>query len=464
MKKNNLARNTAFLGICSLLNKGLMFVMVPFFSRWLSTEEYGTFDVLSTYVSLLIPVITLACGNAIFRLAVEKNEKDSKAEYISNGLFLVLTNIVISLVLITLWKAYFGFEQYLPFIVILVAEVLDNYFQGYLRALKKLELYAISKSIGTVATAVMVTLFVRVLNWGLSGIIYGYATGFVLADITVIIATRYREYVSLKNFSKGKIRELVSYSAPLIPNDISWWVINASDRAIINIFLGATSNGIYSIACKIPNICAAVFGVFGISWQEAATDMVDEDGRNHYYQSVFSKVLRVIISLCIGILACNFLFFGWIFDIKYIDARFYAPILVTSIIFSTLSQFFGGIQISLKRPKENGVSTVIGAIVNVGVHLALVKAVGLYAAAVSTLVSNMVVMLIRQVKLKDTVRIYIDKQMFFLMILYLYFAAICYVDVNVLVSIINLVIAGVVFVFINKDICFKFLRKIAPKR
>ena len=76
--ENRLAKNTVMLSICTLLNKGLLFLMVPLFSRWLTVEEYGNYDVLATYVSLLIPIITLASSNAVFRLTVDKNELDSK--------------------------------------------------------------------------------------------------------------------------------------------------------------------------------------------------------------------------------------------------------------------------------------------------------------------------------------------------------------------------------------------------
>ncbi|MCD7817562.1 MAG: oligosaccharide flippase family protein, partial [Lachnospiraceae bacterium] len=402
MKKVNLAKNTMLLSFCTFINKGLMFVMVPFFSRWLSTEDYGTFDVFSTYVSLLIPIITLACSNAVFRLSVDKESKSDKSIYISNGLLIVLSNLLIAFILLFLWKCFAGFDYFVAFTILLVAEVLDNYFQGFLRAIKRLELYAISKSVGTVITALAVTLFVRVLDGGLQGILYGYAVGFILTDVAIILITNYKSYFNPKKFSQNGIRELVSYSLPLIPNDVSWWIINVSDRTIINFFLGAASNGIYAIAYKVPNICSSVFSMFSISWQEAATDMVNESDRNAYYQSVFSKMLNVLLTLCTGILACNFILFGWVFDAKYYEARLYAPILVSAIIFSSLSQFFGGIQISLKRPKENGVSTVIGAITNLLVHFLLINIIGLYAAAISTLASNVVVMLIRQFKLKDT--------------------------------------------------------------
>ena len=92
----NLFKNTLILSICTIVNKGLLFLMIPLFSRWLSVEEYGFYDVFATYVSLLIPIITLASSNAVFRLSVDKEDNKEKKFYISNGFYIVLFNSVIA--------------------------------------------------------------------------------------------------------------------------------------------------------------------------------------------------------------------------------------------------------------------------------------------------------------------------------------------------------------------------------
>lgn len=462
-RKNNLAKNTIMLSIGTFLNRGLMFVMVPFFSRWLSSEDYGTFDVFSTYVSLLIPFITLASSNAVFRLSQDVESDEGRKVYISNGALIILSNTLIATIILLLWKCFVGFDYLLPFWFLLVGEVLDNYFQGYLRAIKKLSIYAVSKSIGTVLTSILVTLFVYFMNLELSGILYGYAFGYIITDIFVAVLTKYHRFFSVKFFSLTGIKELVSYSYALIPNDVSWWIINVSDRTIINIFLGAAANGVYAIACKVPNICSSVFGMFNISWQEAATEMISDDQRNKYFQDVYRKMVSILLSLCGGMLCCNFILFDFIFDIRYSDARYYAPILVSAIIFSSLSQYFGGIQISLKRPKENGATTVLGAVINLVVHIALVRYVGLYAAAVSTLVANIAVMFARKVKLKKIVSVKLQKTEYLYILFYIYFFISCYVKLNYVVCLVNLALAIILFIVINREYMNTIIKKLTHK-
>ena len=50
------------------------------------------------------------------------------------------------------------------------------------------------------------------------------------------------KYIKLKQNDKNLLKEILKYSVPLIPNMISWWVVNASDRTIVTAILGIAQN------------------------------------------------------------------------------------------------------------------------------------------------------------------------------------------------------------------------------
>lgn len=459
MKKTNLAKNTILLSIGTILTKGVSFIMIPFFSRWLSTENYGTFDLLTTYVTMFIPLLMLSTGDGIFRFGVEEKTIEGKAEHITNGFCILLAGLLVVLIGGTTAHVAYGWAYALPFCLMLAGELINKYLQSFLRAVKKLNIYSFCSAISTLFIFASVTLFVKILDMGLSGMIYGYAFGYLFGDITIIFWTKWWTYLC-KNYSWKGIKKLIVYSLPLIPNSISWWIINVSDRTIINVFLGAASNGIYAIACKIPNLCSSVFSVFSISWQETASEMIDDNDRNRYFNQVYNTMYMTLLSLCWGILSCNFILFNWIFDARYYGAHLYTPLLVTSVIFSSLSLFFGGIQISFKQPKANGMTTVVGAVVNVTVHLALVKVIGLHAAVVSTLVSNAVVTWLRQYLLRKRVALHIYKKNWLFTIFYVYIMVCVYFKLPLALDVINLLAACVMFLVVNKSYAQKILSKV----
>lgn len=293
--------------------------------------------------------------------------------------------------------------------------------------------------------------------------ILGYGFGYILGDIAIVLVTKYWKYLRFKSVSFAGMKELVSYSYALIPNSVAWWFINVSDRTIIKIFLGAASNGIYAISYKIPNILSSVFSVFSVSWQQSATECVNDDDRDRYFSDVYNKMVATLLTLCCGILSLNSWMFNFIFDSKYYAGHLYAPVLIGGTVFATISQFYGSIQISLKQPKENGITTVIGAAANVVIHLALIRFIGLYAAAISTILSEIIVCILRRQRLAKSVTLTLSGQSICYFAVYLVFTGLAYYITNPIVNVVSVIAATIIVVYANKSFILKFVRKLKTK-
>ncbi len=457
-KKNDLLKNTLLLSAGTMMTKVLQFVMIPFFTAWLTVSDYGVFDLLCTYVTLLIPIITLSSGQAMFRFLVDQ-KKDEEKKIVTSGLFVYILNILIVCLIIMLIKIFKGWSLAVPFIALFVSQTLNDYFQGFVRGVKKLNIYSLCMALSTLFIAIFSTIFIKICNLGLNGIIYGYALGYFIGNIFIFLLTHYWKYFSLKDLSFNTIIKMIKYSYVLIFNDISWWVVNVSDRTIIKFFIGSVANGIYAIANKIPSLCTSVFGMFSISWQQTASEKANDEDRDKFINEVYNRSTATIISLCIGIISCNFIFFDYIFGSDYSLARFHTPILTCSIIFNSISQFLGGIQISFKNPKENGISTVLAAIVNVVVNLSLINFIGLYAASISTLVANVFIVIFREIRLKNKIKLKLDNNVKIYFLIFMYFVIVQYIFYNqIWLSIVNLCFAGLLFIYINKSF-FKIILK-----
>ena len=191
--------------------------------------------------------------------------------------------------------------------------------------------------------------------------------------------------------------------------------------------------------------------MFGISWQEAASDSINDVDRKQYFSSVYKKTLTSICSIVMVLLACNFILFDFMFDPGYSDARLYLPILGISIVFVVLGQFFGGIQIGLKKPKQNGISTAVGAAINLVLTIGLMPAIGLYAACVSTLIANIAIAAIRILLLRKVVSARLGRRGVTSLLLLLYFFSTCYIDCGLMFETANLIVAVICFFLLNKS-------------
>lgn len=462
-QSDSLSKNTFLLMFGTFLNKGLQFLVVPFFSRWLTTAEFGEFDLLCTYVSLLIPIISLSVQEAMFRFSIDEADEYRKKAYITNSFAIYIINYLFAVGVLLCFREKIGNRIFIVFCFYLFSELLSVFLRGYLRAVKKLNIYSISMSISSIFMAVFVTIFVFCLNMGLEGILLGYAVGTFVGDFLICLFSRFYRMLSFEQLKIGRIRELISYSAPLIPNDIAWWVMNASDRQIINIFFGSSANGIYAVTHKIPALCSVIFNMFSVSWQQEVVTRINDDDRDEYFNMILNYLLKILLTLCASLLAGSFIIYYYIFDNKYFDAILYSPILIFSAVFLAVSQFFGGIQIALKQPKQNGFTTVVGAIVNLLTHFLLYRYIGLYAAATSTFLANAVIVYLRAVLVKNEFKIHITKETFIIFVGFLYFFLIAYIHTNMIFNWFNLFLAGCFFVIVNRDFILKIINRLLKK-
>lgn len=462
-RESKLMKNTAILGIGAIFSKGLVFLMIPFFSRWLSVDDYGNFDLYSTYITLLIPFMTLSSGEAIFRFLIDADKNEEKKQIITNGLLIFGIGNAVTIAIAMTYFIQSSKNIAIPFCCFLFCEAMNQFALTYLRGIKQLTLYTICNIMSMVGIAVFVTLFVKLLSLGLAGMLYGYATGYLISSIYALTATKFHSYIDLKTIESREVKELVKYSAPLIPNAISWWIVNASDRTIINMFLGSVANGIYAIAYKVPSLCTTLFSVFNISWQENVSSAINDEDRETYFTKIFTNMTKILISICVCILSIDFILFHYIFADKYFEGMNYVPILITSCIFTVISQFFGGIFIGLKEPKYNGGTSVMAAIVNIVTHLLLIKVCGLYAAALSTIISFAVLCIVRYVIIRKRFSFSFDKKILLYIFIYCYFIVMHYLDIMIF-NWFNILIAGCIFLYVNKEFVIKFLNQYKKRR
>lgn len=457
-REKRLMKNTTVLTIGTIFSKVIMFFMTPLFIRWLSQEDYGVFDIITTYVALIIPLVTLEIGQAAFRFLMI--EGDNKNETITITMILsTIACIIISIILF--FVSFFIIpikESYISIVLYIFAEVFNLSLTMIARGKKRLVDYTLSNILYAMIMPISVYVLVYVYDLGMSGILLGYAIGYFVSNIYMFIKLEVFKNIKFTEITKKKWRDMLKYSIPLIPTDVSWWIMNVSDRTIVTVFLGATSNAILAVANKIPNICQTLFNVFHLSWQESAIDSLKDEDKSVYYSKIFNNLIKVTILICIVVMSCNFIFFDYIFTDEYYFGFYLVPILIISIIESMVAQFLGSIYIANMESKKSAYTTIYSAIINLIIHFVLINVVELYAAAISTLCAYLFLMLLRYFDINKKISIKFDnKNIIFLLILLYYFIT-TYINNNVL-NIVNLILSGIIFIVFNKKLMINIIKR-----
>ena len=85
-RNKELAINTVILGIGQLIPKFLAIVLLPLLTSYLTTEEYGNYDLILSIASLLIPVVTMQIQQAVFRYLLASKSAENKTLYVTGSL------------------------------------------------------------------------------------------------------------------------------------------------------------------------------------------------------------------------------------------------------------------------------------------------------------------------------------------------------------------------------------------
>lgn len=461
MKRNEeLLNNTIIIAIGTFTTKLLSFLLVPFYTIWLSPEDYGTYDLLVTYISFVIPFITVQLEQAIFRFCMEQKSKAKK--YYSNAMQIVLFNMIICNVLIFLLMK--KSDYLLSFVLYFNAYAIYTCSSEYLRGIGKLKLYSLINIIVSFFIVGFNIVFVYLLKYQVNGMLLSYGLANMIGVIIILAREKLIDLDTFKLKDRHTKYEMIKYSLPLIPNSISWWITNVSDRTIINWFLGSFYNGIYAVACKIPLIVNLFFSVFNLSWQQIAIVTLNDDDKKDYYNSIYDSLLKFLYSSGFCILILSTFIFKFVLDREYYEGIKQIPFLLNGVIFLSLAQFLSGIFLANKDTKNVGKSTIIAAIVNLCVNLIFIKLIGLYAASISTLISYIVMFLGRFWKLKDMFNYKIIIKNILIYNFFFFLLSILVSYDNLIFNIFLLLISIIFFIAINMKLLGTLINKIFRRK
>jgi len=458
-KKKSLMKNTIIIFLGKLCTQLISFFLLPLYTSYLTTSDYGLVDLITTYVTLLVPIITLELEMSIFRYLVDSRGKDKDTKtLISNNFYLLGIALSIFSAIYFIVTRFWNFDyQFIIWINILVCTLSGNFLQ-ISRGFGKTLDFSISCIITGLTTVLSNIILIVFLGMGADGMIISMALANGLCSLYLFIKLKLYKLIDFSIVDKKLIKEMYAYSIPLIPNGVSWWIVNVSDRTIISWVLGASSNGIYAISNKFPTLLSSLLGIFNLSWSESAALHINSPDRDEFFSDITNTVTKLFSCLGVGMIACMPFVFPILIDSKFNDAFNYIPILVLGSVFNVVVCLYSGVYIAKKMTKQVSNTAIIGAIINIGINALLVKFIGLYAAAISTALSYLAMLLYRHFDLKKHVNITFEKGLLLKSILIFTFAIVIYYQRNLILDIISLVVVCIYSFVMNKEFlnsCFK---------
>ena len=395
-KYKTLASNTALISMGTFGSKLLVFLMVRFYTGYLTTTEYGIADLITQTANLLLPVISLGVANGVFRFAMESNI-DKKSVF-STGVYTIALGGLSFLVIAPILSLFKVFSGYVWLIVVYtIASCFHSLCSQYIRALGSTAFFAVQGIINTSLVIVFNILFLAVFDIGITGYVLSVALADFLATALIVVREKLWKQLTFK-VNRNTFNGILKYSIPMIPATIFWWVTSVSDRYMVNGFIGAGANGIYTVSYKIPTFLTLISTVFMQAWQFSAVTESEKDKNEHidFFSKVWGSFQSVMFIAGTVVVALSIPLIKILTTDAFFEAWKYVPILALAMIFSAFANFMGSVYIVEKRSKNSFLTSMLGAVLNVILNFILIpSSLGVQGASIATLVSYFAVFVIR---------------------------------------------------------------------
>lgn len=452
-REKDLIKNTAILSVGKFLPQLTAFITLPILTQYLTKGEYGTYDLVSTLVMLVLPICTLQIQTAAFRFLIEcRGDKEKSTIIISNIFFVTVPISCLASIVVQ-----FFFPEQTVIVRILIAlylflDTINLTIGQATRGLGKNFDYSVASILLSVVNMIGIVLGVWLLKLGFTAVLGAQCLTLLVSCTFMAVRTKLLSYCTVSAINKKSIIEMLRYSWPMIPNNLSNWALKLSDRLVITAALGVEVNAVYAVANKIPNILAIAQSVLVMAWQENASIVAKDEDAAEYYSKMLKTTFKLMFGFTALLIAGTPIIFTLLIKGDYSEAYYQMPVLILAMFFSVMSSYFGGIYIAHKKTLNVGISTAIAAAINLAIDLCCVNVIGIWAGSISTLVAYAFLYFYRMFNSQkfQPFKINYAEQSILLLIL-LIMLVICFMN-NHILNIINFFSGIILFLVFNREI------------
>lgn len=389
-------KDSAVYAVPAFVSRGLSIFLLPLYTRVLSPADYGSLDLLLVFASIVNLTVALEVSQGVARFYGSEPSADRRIEYASSAFWFTVVCYTIFALLALVYAAelstlVMGREDLVTAFQIGILYIwLNGIFyviQGQFRWERRSKRYAAVSLLVTFCTAAVAVWLAYALRLGLEGLLFGMLTG---VAVGVVYGLWHLRRSFRFRFSRDRLREMLIFSAPLVPSGIAVFITTYVDRMMINHYLSVGDVGLYGIGYRLANVVVLVM----VGIRTALTPLVYAHHHEADTPTQLARIFRFFVAAAllgfatitlfaidILVLLTNPAFYGGAEVVIY---------LVPAILLAQMYIFAPGISIARKTYLILWVN-VLGAIVNTLLNWLLIPWMGLIGAALATMLGYLCV-------------------------------------------------------------------------
>lgn len=405
-KKTELIKNTLIIALGKMSTQFLTFLLLPVYTSKISSAEYGNIDLIISYSTFLIPIITIQQEFAVFRFLIDARGDDRKvAGIISTGVFNMLKLLLPFSIIATpiLFLLKIKFAEWI--ILNILATATLSFFLQVSRGVGESLKYSVTSILTGMINVGLNLFFIFGLNLGGEAILIASVISSIIGVCYLIGLLRLTDKIAKAFVEKDIKKMLIRYSLPVMLNGVAWWVVNASDRTIMAYFVSLSAVGVYAAANTFASVVNGLFYIFSMSWSESASMHLKSKDAEGYFSDVFNSMVKIFTFICSALIFALPIAFRFLIKQDYRESYNYIPLLVLGALICGIANYYSCIYSALLVPQKIMKTTLIAGIVNVLIDLVLVHFIGVYAAIISTIIAFSIMLVMRHLDIIKLIKI-----------------------------------------------------------
>ncbi|UGV40623.1 flippase [Methanococcoides orientis] len=403
MSKTKFIKDVGLIGITQVITSLGAFLLLPIITKSLGTYYYGMWAQIHVTIGLLTPLAMMGLSMGFMRFFSSVTDK----EIIKEGLYSILIFIVCSSLLFSsilffsadlLASIFFQdqnasyFLRIASFLIFFNATNMITLF--YFRVFRQINIFSYFSIFKSLGTLILAMLFL----WAGFGL-FGLILAFLIIQFILFIVSMYG-IISQIGFIFPKfiyIREYLRFSLPLTPNSLIRWITDSSDKYMVTYFLGLGSVGIYSAAYSIGWLIHLFISPIQVILYPELSKLYDEGKEDQvklYLSYSMKYFLMIAIPAVFGLTALGKPLLEILTNSDFVSGSIVIPFIALSGVLAGVFQILINITHLVKDTKFNLYIYLIAATFNIILNLILIPKIGILGAAISTMISFIVMVII----------------------------------------------------------------------
>ena len=381
--------------ICGMLGNA---IIVPVYTSLLSPEQYGLYSLSIATLSFLCIIFSDWVGLSGLRFFRQHQMTQDMPKYLTTLVTMLASNLFLMFVLSFLFRNWFYAQFNIPvkYLFAILFLIIPVAIRALLFQLLRAQLKSVSYTISTIANQLMTIflsiIFVKYCHMGAVALLLGMGISISLTDLLLIYQSNVLSWFRIQKIEWKSVLPIMIYGIPIAATSLSAWIINQSNKFIMNSIHGFSQVGLVGVAYSLTlPLLMTIFSIITVAAIPRIINMYEEKIDVRPIVSRFTGYYVLIALPIITVISFYARDFVVIFSSseKFYDAFQVIPFFAFGTFFMAMTDYTTLQYHLANKTYIDFIIKLTSGIIGVILNIILIPKMGLIGVGAATMLANL---------------------------------------------------------------------------